>query len=241
MGETISNAPEEYVIRSPEHVEIKRLVGLAEPGIKSSHRAEAIARGLGFNTNAALAAALSGGQGIRVVADDKPFGAFLAERGYDTGRFRVSLLLDAVRIAIGANPIVRPEVRTTERRDFSRARLRPCIKCFDSFFSMGAGNMLCTACHADNGRVPGCEHAPNILGQALSRLLHEGTMPTLDRLRARPGWSDILDGEELKEMIERTLETREDVRAGRLDRLPEQQQRLMQFIGKARYLSQFSF
>jgi hypothetical protein len=51
------------------------------PDVKSSHRVEALARSLGWATNAAMRAALAAGPSNRV-ADPGPFHAYIAERGF---------------------------------------------------------------------------------------------------------------------------------------------------------------
>ncbi|WP_313553134.1 hypothetical protein [Brevundimonas sp.] len=65
------------------------------PDIKSSHRAEALARGLGFNSNADLRTSL--GAGARRRVDPTAFITYFAERGLDGS---ASTLLRAVAHAI---------------------------------------------------------------------------------------------------------------------------------------------
>lgn len=72
----------------------------ALPAIKSSHRAEALARALGLATNAALRAALANMDGDSAALDATAFSDFLAQRAgpVDTR----SLYRAAARVAIGA-------------------------------------------------------------------------------------------------------------------------------------------
>lgn len=60
---------------------IKKELGLSLPHIKSSHRAEAMARGLGWKTNAALRAALMCGDADCRVSDDA-FTSYLSRKGF---------------------------------------------------------------------------------------------------------------------------------------------------------------
>lgn len=61
---------------------LKRELGNFLPNIKSSHRVEAMARGLGFNTNAALRAKLAE-QPIEAAVDEKAFVAYLTAHGFE--------------------------------------------------------------------------------------------------------------------------------------------------------------
>lgn len=60
---------------------LKKELGILLPDVKSSHRVEAVARGLGWNTNAALRAELAEGPSTRTV-DEATFGRYLAEHGF---------------------------------------------------------------------------------------------------------------------------------------------------------------
>lgn len=68
------------------------LLALA-PRVKSSHRVEAMARGLGFNSHAALRSALAHGA-VECAVNDDEFAAFLLERGSEA--VPVDVLSDAV-------------------------------------------------------------------------------------------------------------------------------------------------
>lgn len=65
---------------------IKAELGRMLPDVKSSHRVEAMARGLGWNTNAALRADLAGGTALRTV-DDWAFSGYLKEHGFGDARY----------------------------------------------------------------------------------------------------------------------------------------------------------
>jgi hypothetical protein len=60
---------------------MKIRLGKVLPDVKSSHRVEALARGLGFQTNAAMREAIRAGE-VFVLADGRPFLAYLRERGF---------------------------------------------------------------------------------------------------------------------------------------------------------------
>jgi hypothetical protein len=60
---------------------MKIRLGKALPDVKSSHRVEALARGLGFQTNAAMREAIRAGE-VFVLADGGPFLSYLRERGF---------------------------------------------------------------------------------------------------------------------------------------------------------------
>src|SRR4051812_665813 len=69
------------------------------PDLKSSHRTEALARGLGWSTNAAMRAALTEGPSD-CVTDPGAFDAYLVERGFVSP---ARALLDCIlRAQIGA-------------------------------------------------------------------------------------------------------------------------------------------
>jgi hypothetical protein len=60
---------------------IKRELATLLPDVKSSHRVEAMARGLGWNSNAAMRAELALGAAARKV-DDSAFSAYLRDHGF---------------------------------------------------------------------------------------------------------------------------------------------------------------
>ena len=64
------------------HKSMKIELGKRLPSVKSSHRAEALARGLGFKTNAALVATL-GAVLIDVKANNAAFTGYMRDRGFD--------------------------------------------------------------------------------------------------------------------------------------------------------------
>jgi hypothetical protein len=75
------------------------------PNVKSCHRIEAIARGLGWATNAAMRASLSLGKTQRAVHPDA-FSQYLADRGYEAaGQLLIRAVLRAhVQAIMGQNP-----------------------------------------------------------------------------------------------------------------------------------------
>jgi hypothetical protein len=64
----------------------------ALPDVKSSHRAEALARGLGWSTNAAMRAALAAGP-VETGADEDAFLQYLREHSFDASRGCMSRIL----------------------------------------------------------------------------------------------------------------------------------------------------
>lgn len=185
------------------HREAKRLIGQAAPHIKSSHRAEALARGLGYATNAALQTALEGGP-VDVTMSREDFEGFLEARGYRAEDLQVALLTDAVTLARGGSL---DSIKVVPGGN-ERAPLRRCPFCFDRFVSQGAHNRMCHECLIREGVLPGVHHAPGIVADHLGRLLERGRPPSLDDMRARPGWSDLLDGAEFKAQLAQGLRIR---------------------------------
>lgn len=72
---------------------LKKELGVLLPDVKSSHRVEGMARGLGWTTNAGLRTELAGGPLIRTV-DEGRFGSYLAEQGLS--EVRNGVLAEAV-------------------------------------------------------------------------------------------------------------------------------------------------
>jgi len=72
---------------------LKKELGLLLPDVKSSHRVEAMARGLGWNTNAALRAELSAAPSVRTV-DEATFASYLADHGF--ANIRNGVLAEAI-------------------------------------------------------------------------------------------------------------------------------------------------
>lgn len=60
---------------------LKKEIILLLPDVKSSHRVEAMARGLGWNSNATLRADLADGPQVRTV-DEARFTTYLTEHGF---------------------------------------------------------------------------------------------------------------------------------------------------------------
>jgi hypothetical protein len=69
----------------------------ALPDVKSSHRVEALARGLGWRTNAAMRVALAGGP-VEVFADDNAFRDYLREHSFDSAERSLSRALATIGI-----------------------------------------------------------------------------------------------------------------------------------------------
>ena len=80
---------------------IKKELRLNLPHVKSSHRAEAMARGLGWKSNAALRAALMCGPADCVLNDDA-FSGYLEEKGFEgIGDCKLTVIFEAI---VGADP-----------------------------------------------------------------------------------------------------------------------------------------
>ena len=120
------------------------------PDVKSSHRVEALARGLGYGTNAALRADLSNGPQEREVIDDA-FAAYLAEHGFSDVRedilkdaiecSRYSVELSAIAAVLSKEPDLFPNgYRTPNDKDEDVARSRA------SMLSSGYAGEFSRAC-----------------------------------------------------------------------------------------------
>lgn len=85
--------------------QIKTSIRESLPDVKSSHRAEAIARGLGFNTNAALRAAIVKEYATRVV-DEDTFVDYLQSHGFAASPdvFRRACARVAIRQVMARSP-----------------------------------------------------------------------------------------------------------------------------------------
>ncbi len=180
-----------YGIDAPVLREVKRLIGQSAPHVKSSHRTEALARGLGFNTNAALQAALDQGP-VQSEVSRVAFEGFLRERGYDIEKLQLSLLPDALILACG-DSLKEPKAPPGGK---DHGQCLECPFCLDVFVRQGFHNRICHECSQREGRVPGVHKVAEVTEAHLSSLLERGKPQNLDRLRARPGWSDTLDGED---------------------------------------------
>lgn len=75
--------------------QIKKQLGQKIPDVKSSHRVEAMARGFGWKTNAALRAALMCAP-TRCSVDDEAFEKYLAERGFTPPAGTLSSVVEGV-------------------------------------------------------------------------------------------------------------------------------------------------
>ena len=229
----------EYEITSPMLAETRRLLGQCLRGVKSSHRAEALARGLGYGTNAALLSTFGKSPSVLAEPSRIPFEAFLSEQGYDVSHLQVSLLSDAVRLAAGVRWTISCE--EAHDRPVDRVRRRRCLQCLDEFCPEGRMNLLCHATKIRDGRVPGVQHADHVLGEILGRVFHRGAPVGGDYLRVRPGWADILDGKDLASEVSEWLAYRKAVREGRYADLPEQERFLLSGFGEGQYLASFKW
>jgi len=91
---------------------LKKELGILLPDVKSSHRVEAMARGLGWNTNAALRAELAEGPSIRMV-DEARFDSYLAEHGFTN-----------IRNGVLAEAVVRADIAVA-RQDIGTSKAEP--------------------------------------------------------------------------------------------------------------------
>lgn len=213
---TLAEEIRTFVVGPTEHDEIKRLIRQAAPTIKSSHCAEAVARGFQFLTNAALLTELKDSGKFERSPDRVQFESFLAERGYDVEKLQVSLFLDAVRLA--TNSRWQPSL-PDKYTDVLRCRFRICVSCKDEFPSEGPHNKLCIACHIRNGRVCGINHLDSIRHGMRCEAFTNGTK-SWNRYKARPGWTDFLESKKFKSDIARLIKLRDQVRGGNFRGLP---------------------
>jgi hypothetical protein len=71
------------IITAPEDIDLlKKQLARSLPQVKSSHRVEAMARGLGWGTNAALRVSLKKDLPVKRVVNDQAFVAYLQRHGY---------------------------------------------------------------------------------------------------------------------------------------------------------------
>jgi hypothetical protein len=224
-----------YGLRYPQLVEARRLLGEAVPHVDMLHLAEALARGLGFAHHGALLDAISAGAPIPANPDRLAFESFLAAQGYAPGKLQVALLPDAIRLATGAAWRLPPHPRGTG--------LERCTHCRDEFWSEGPHNLICRDCKLRYGSVPGVHHAPDLCDQMVYDAFYRGVVIDYagSRLRARPGWADVLDGPELRARVEQWLGYREAVQAHRWADLPDGQRFLIRWFGEASYLRLFKW
>lgn len=86
------------------HAALKREIGLLLKDVKSSHRAEALARALGYQTNASLLADIKSRDGISVAPCAETFRTYLAQQNYDATTRALAL------------PVTRIGVREVQKR-----------------------------------------------------------------------------------------------------------------------------
>ncbi len=100
---------------------IKDTLRLMLPGAGSARRVEAAARGLGFNTHAALRASLSKGP-ASVTADPEAFSAFLTEAGERPGdAFLSACAVQAMLATVARFPDIRMDDLTMHLGTDARA------------------------------------------------------------------------------------------------------------------------
>jgi hypothetical protein len=211
IGEPDVKLAEEHIafkVTPDQHDEIKRLIRLSVPDIKSSHCAEAVARGFRFGTNAAMVAELKSNKHIERMPARNLFEEFLKERRYNVETLQVSLFTDAVRIAAGSE--WRPIRPLNIHYD-----IRACWACRDQFGSEGKSNRLCIACKLRDGRTIGFNHVGvvrrSILRQAF---LNARSAEDWRYLTVRPGWAGFLASPHLKEEIADLIQNRHRVQTG---------------------------
>jgi hypothetical protein len=208
------------------HDEAKRLLGQAAPHIKSSHRTEALARGLGYATNAALQAALADGP-VKARSHHARFEGFLRDRGHSPETLQAALFRDAVILACGGDvdgikvpPYLGP------RRFVGR-----CSLCQDRFFRHSSSHVTCHECEERGPQVPNVGRAASILSDHVKHLMVSGIAPNLDHLRARPGWTDILDGTDLADRTGQALAIKGVLNTGDPRTLTPEDRRLIESFG----------
>lgn len=203
-----------FMVTQAYHDEIKRLIRLAAPNIKSSHCAEAVARGFQFNTNAALVAELKDKGLFERKPDRILFEGFLAERGYDPEGLQVSLFTDAVRLATRSiwKPLASPDM----------VRATSCMSCFDVFGSTGSTNRVCGACKLRDGRTLGINHRDSTRKRLLKMAFLNATeVDTWTYLNVRPGWADFLAERLLRSEVEALIAHRGRAMAGDFSGMPD--------------------
>ncbi len=102
------------ILITMKHVQLlKKELGLKLPAVKSSHRVEALARGLGWKSNAALRASLICGPTECNVRDER-FEAYLRERGFPDfpksclSTLVLQMMVDQHNLAAGADECLGP-------------------------------------------------------------------------------------------------------------------------------------
>jgi hypothetical protein len=215
-----------YQLSVAAHSEIKRLIGQCIPQVKSSHRAEAVARGLGYGTNAALLAAFDqAGSPLLVQPDRLLFEGFLATRGVAPETLQVDLLYDAVALSTGGhrNSWHRPE--PAGRYALNNMR---CWRCKERFFSLDHNwNRICPGCKIRDGRMPRADFVDDFKDGILAEVYFTGELPQAAReFCARPGWTDVLAKGPFADSISMHVGYWEDAKAGRWEDVPRRLRRL---------------
>ena len=112
-------------LRAADREAIKAELTQVLPEVKSMHRCEAIARGLGFRTEAALLAALRAANGVKATTNGVRFCSYLREKGFDVSPlpFRHAVARVAIRAVIARMPKLTRHgvgVGAPQRRDDGR-------------------------------------------------------------------------------------------------------------------------
>lgn len=215
-----------YKISPAAHTEIKRLVGQCVPEIKSSHRAEAIARGLGYGSNAALQAAFKKDDSPLLVQPDRlMFEGFLASRGVYVEGLQVDLLYDAVALSTGGHRNAWHQPEPAGRYTLNNMR---CWRCKERFFSLNHNwNRICLGCKIREERMPRSDFADDFKDAILAEVYFTGSLPQAAKdFCARPGWTDILTAGPFADSISLHVGYGEDARAGRWEDVPARLKRL---------------
>lgn len=215
-----------YQLSLAAHSEIKRLVGQCIPHVKSSHRAEAIARGLGYGTNAALQAAFTEEPSRLLVRPDRLlFEGFLATKDVDPETLQVDLLYDAVALSAGGFRNSWYHRESAARYALNNQR---CWRCKEGFFSLNHNtNRICPGCKIRDDRMPRADFADDFKEGILTEVYFTGELPqTAKEFCARPGWTDVLTSGQFADSISMHVGYWEDAKAGRWDDVPRRLKRL---------------
>jgi hypothetical protein len=219
--------PEErttYTINFTQFDEIRRLIRLSAPHLRNSHCAEAIARGLLFETNAALLSSLESEGKISCKPDRIAFEDLLSEKRYAVRKLQASLFPEAVRLAVGGG--WRPVA--TDDSNFRDKRV--CMSCADKFYASGFANRICGACKIRDGRTLGFNHRGKIHREIRHHAFLHGHYPEKwEYLSGRPGWPDFLRSETLTTEIEEIIGHRERIKQGDFTNIPDTVKEIFQF------------
>lgn len=204
---------QEFPIDAAMLDEIRRIVRKCIPEVKSSHCAEAVARGLGYKTNASLQSALKSQISIDLTPSRELFEEFLRERNYDVDNMQASLLPESVRIAAG-----RPWERLSTTQEWTN---EVCSGCLDHFPALHIRSSYCEACKLREGRVYGCNHFERFFRRRIlqSAFLDGCGTEEFDYLCVRPGWHDLLNSKNLRAEIAMLDRARDEIKRGNFENI----------------------